>query len=1017
MDLKKAVLTNGASNTGSTIRGLQLFIADLRTSTKIEEQEKRIQSEIVKIKQHFNSASKKSSNNDKLGGYQRKKYVAKLAYIYITSNTTRLNDILFGLDQILELLKSKTFSEKFIAYMTLEMLYEHESVVTRINDKVAVQLVADLVNNNDDNVALALNFIGVVGRLKSNLSSNEHIITEVFHIIRSPTASHYLKKKASLSFLTLLKSNPTILTDDLQRQSQWINRILSLLDDTQDYRLMLSVLPLVEYIAKSINPAPCIRLIPHLAQILYNCLMSGLSTALEGQFSDEYKFANVPNPWLITKIVSLMSVLIVSNTEYNAYGSGVVQACNIDSNTLGKLRLCVSKAIELGTKEAHDPMEKIVQNTVLFSLINFASKLDPTEEATVNSVDALCSLLTSFDTNIRFLTLDSLVKLCSISGKPAIDAVRHKHLNLIFRLLNTENDSSIVRKIIDLLYTFTNVENVKVIVNQLFNYILTSNIKTDPKMNRDIAIKISVLTEKYATDINWFVEISLKLLSLSSISSVKEDLIWERLCQIVVNNPCLHMITCEELVDYISNTNTSEAIVKSSALLLGEYANLVVAKISIGDLFNVFADKYFTVSNVARSMILTTMIKLYKLAPEIGSAVIKFFQLELNSLDIELQTRSYEYLKLVQISKLTSDASLLDIIFAPLPPFTSKTNPLLKRLGNLPEATNIETIPSRLGRSTSTLASNHDSLGSDASRSPTNEPTSALSKNRSSSVVANFVSEKTSSNINSNYAQQVLSNNWKEGFLRTISFMQGILYSSPLLKILFRINKPDHEQLSTIDVTLTFINQTEWEMSNFNTEIIPSKTQDNPEYIISQTGALNGIKIQPQKRISQQFQIMIRKPFNVDESPLFVSHFKCGGSVNSLALKVGIGMTITLSPDVSNTLLVTLPQFVGRWKKLREGLGKEGEYQLDKINTANVSLENIVPVIKRLGFNIVEQTSIPNTIFVSGIIHTKSDGNFGCLLKIKLVQELSNLDITCKTTAPGPLAKYIVDCIRCALTN
>ena len=234
---------------------------------------------------------------------------------------------------------------------------------------------------------------------------------------------------------------------------------------------------------------------------------------------------------------------------------------------------------------------------------------------------------------------------------------------------------------------------------------------------------------------------------------------------------------------------------------------------------------------------------------------------------------------------------------------------------------------------------------------------------------------------------------------------------------MFRINKPDHEQLSTIDVTLTFINQTEWEMSNFNTEIIPSKTQDNPEYIISQTGALNGIKIQPQKRISQQFQIMIRKPFNVDESPLFVSHFKCGGSVNSLALKVGIGMTITLSPDVSNTLLVTLPQFVGRWKKLREGLGKEGEYQLDKINTANVSLENIVPVIKRLGFNIVEQTSIPNTIFVSGIIHTKSDGNFGCLLKIKLVQELSNLDITCKTTAPGPLAKYIVDCIRCALTN
>lgn len=118
-------------------------------------------------------------------------------------------------------------------------------------------------------------------------------------------------------------------------------------------------------------------------------------------------------------------------------------------------------------------MERIVQNTVLFSLINFASKLDPSDEAISNSVTALCSLLTSKEINIRYLTLDSLVKLCSSSGKPAIDAVRYKNLDMIFHLLNTERDSSIVRKVVDLLYTFTDVENVKIIVDGLLQYILS----------------------------------------------------------------------------------------------------------------------------------------------------------------------------------------------------------------------------------------------------------------------------------------------------------------------------------------------------------------------------------------------------------------------------------------------------------------------------------------------------------------------------------------------------------------
>ncbi|EDO17021.1 hypothetical protein Kpol_1065p37 [Vanderwaltozyma polyspora DSM 70294] len=1036
MEKRLGLSNNGASNSNSNIRGLQIFIADLRSSQQSQEQERRIQAELSKIKQQFTSSRKKSDSSNKLAGYQRKKYVSKLAYIYITSNTTKLSDILFGLDEMVELLKSNVFSEKYMAYMTLEILYEHQEVVNRVDDLVTAQLVKDLAGSNDDTVALALNFIGVVGRLKNGLAYNDDVITEVFQIIRSPTAAEHLKKKAALSFLTLLKTNIDILTGDLQRQNHWIQRILSLLDDSQNYRLLLSVLPLIEFIARYVNPSQCVRLIPQLTQILYKCLIGGTSQLAETQFPAEYMFANVPNPWLITKLVSLLSVLIISRSEISENRAGLLQASNIDTDNLGKLRLCVSKAIELGTRDVSDPMERIVQNTILFSLINFASKLDPTEEALSNSATALCSLLISSETNIRYLALDSLVKLCAISEKTVIDSVCKKNLNLICRLLNNEKDQSILRKLVDLLYSFTNVDNVKIIVNHLLKFILTSRTISDNKMKRDISVKIAVLTEKYATDTNWFVEISLKLLSISSNATNNDDLIWERLSQIVVNNPQLHKITCEQLVDYLNNNNTSETIIATGAFLIGEYANLITEKISIGELFNLFTDKYFIVSNTTKCMILTTMIKLYKFAPEIGSAVIKFFQLELNSLDIELQTRSYEYLKIIQISNSIGNKALLDTLFSGMPSFNSRTNPLLRRLGNLPDSSvnNNSSLWLKVNKSEASLAGSPERR--DESSSSVQNSTSPLSSMSSNNGIApapplsrsrsrmnsNVTSPIKNNGINdSYYSRQNLSSNWREGFTRSISHRQGILYSSSLIKILYRITNPDIQQMSILQVSLTFINQTEWEMSGFNTETISYQLQDSPSYIIQNVESLSSTSIMPHKRIEQKFNITIRKPFEVEKSVIFNSHFKCGGSVQFLSLKIGIGMTSTLVNNVEQPGM-TLPEYIGRWRQLREGLGNDGEYQLvvrPKKSGAQDLSSSLIQIMKRLGFQVVEQDSISNTVFASGIIHTKSTGNYGCLVKLKSAissdGDSREIEITCRTTSAGSLSKYVVDCINYAL--
>lgn len=1036
MDRRKTGI-NPVPTTGSnTIKGLQLFIADLRTTQQSEEQERRIQSELIKIQQHFETISRKPGSNDKLTGYQRKKYIAKLAYIYITSHTTKLNSLMFGLDQTIELLRSSVFSEKFLAYMTLQLLYVHPSVVSKVGDDAAYQVVIDLAGSNDDHVALALNFVGVVGKLDDQLAHNEDVVNQVFQILRSPTSSHYLKKKAALAFLMLLKSNIHILVDDHQTKQSWIQRILSLLDDTRDYRLMLPVLPLVEYIAKYVDPSSCIRLLPQLTQILYNCLVIG--TSPDGNLPAEFKFANVPNPWIIIRIVSLLSVLIVSPVEATTTSSQLMHSSNIDPETLGKLRICVTKAIELGTKQLNDPMERIVLNSILFSLINFASKLEPSPDAISNSGTALCSLLSSGEINVRYLTLDSLVKLCSLSGKPAIDTVRFHNLDTIFRLLSTERDSSIIRKVVDLLYTFTDAGNVKIIVEKLFNYISGAKHPVEPSLKSDIAVKISILTEKYATDTNWFVLVSLKLLSLTTSATLNDDEIWQRLCQIVVNNQQLQKLTCEQLLGYLFDPRSSEALIKTGAFLIGEYANLVLDNFSMGDLFNLFAEKYFVVSNMTRAMILTTMLKFYRIEQRIETVVIKFFQLELNSLDIELQTRSFEYLNLVQFSKISGNVVLLDAILTAMPPFNTKSNPLLKRLGSLPPSSGSATAVDLIGASDYDTDSNSNTPVTpiSSSRAPlpplprTAKPARTGSRSAlTSSSTAHGASISTVERDlgTEHYLQQKLSPNWEEGFVRMLSHKKGILYTSPLLRVLYSISQPFSEQPFQLRFKLTFVNHTEWDIHGISTEIIAARTQDNPEYIIQNILPPANTTISSHKRTEQTFDVVIRKPFPVDRSPLVNIFFSCGATTNSLTVKAAVGVTSTLLTSTQNAPSLTVTQFVQNWKALGETFGKESEYSMEGVNLTRrkpggifetgTNLSTIAQTMVRMGFGLVEQTSVPNTIFAASVVHTKTEGNFDYLLKIKYTEETSQLSATCKTTAPGPLSQYVVECMKYALTN
>ena len=942
-------------NQQNNMKGLQLFIADLRANQKTKEHARRIQTELQNIRTQFTQKSG-------LNGYQRKKYVAKMAYIYITTNAGMVPELLFGLDQCFQLLKSSNFSEKWIGYMTLELLFNHAVVRNSVLEKTISCLKLDLSSGDANAVSLALNFVGIVGNRDEIFADN--LSETIFGILRSPVSSAILKRKACLAFLTLIRYKPQILTNLVDnKRTLWIERITTLLGDENDHGLLLSLLPLLEFIAREIDVNPCLRLIPQLAEILHECLSKKQNSANDA----DYQFSGVSNPWIVGNCVSLLQVLVSDNGE-NLIGS------NIDQQTLGKLRVCVSHAVSFALASDANPVTKNAQYSVMFTMLGFACKLDPTNEAISNSVTGLCELMTSNDLNTRYSTFDLLIKICKVNGTTAIKTIQNEHLTRLVDMLKRESDVTLLRKIIDLLVILTDVSNFKFVVQELLSA-LEAHKSMDFALREDLSFQIERLIELHADDLNWFVLSSLRL--LSSNTSIKNDHVWKRICQIVVNNEPLHKLACEHLIDYLHAPNVAESLVKAGVFLLAEYASLVNDKVSAGDLFNLFTEKYFQVSNLTKAMILTGMLKLYHVEPQLSSVVVKFFQLELNSFDVILQTRSYEYLTIIQYSKM-NDMTFIDKLLPGMPPFaSSKDTDIMSKLPKTQELLSLEQ-PFTSGNTV------------DSNNKPASLPTPPRSRKN-----------------NKLYHSQQLTPGWESGFKRMLIHTQGVFYQDTLVSVLFRVETKE-EQPSTSKITFTYVNKSDWEITGLSCEIIPLRADNNPPYVLQVLQSPDSKLAPSNGRTSYTFEITTRFPFPQEHASLLSSQFKCGGQYCSHRLKIGYTILSTLSPRVSE---IKLAQFVQRWKSIGDSLGKAGEH-VDVVECQHTNLQKLMKTMSKVGFDVVQQSSIPNIAFAGGILHTKSDGNYGCLLKLRLLDSDDKVQITCKTTSSGDLSRFVINCIK-----
>lgn len=1044
---------------------------DLRNSRDAEQENKRINLEInniqSKFKHHYasNEVSTNANSNGKddisLSGYQKKKYICKLVYIYLLGYSEATN---FGVKEPLNLAASTVYSEKQTGYLALSILFRRSptsSLKDHLNDLMDVMnssLLKDLQSNNEDFNCLALHFIASNfnidnERIDTEGSSKIHIVDDqdenarqwleltdlVFSFATSPIVAKHTRKKAVLALHVLFKLYPGVIISN----SNWVPRILSLLEENEDLGLLTSSIPLIEFITTSISAKYAKSTMSSIARNLHRLL-------IEDACPKEYYYYSVPAPWLLVKLLSLVELLFLLVDEKT--GNTVLTLTDLDLTTIGNLRLVISRSIQNSSQPVKGLPKKNSNSSILFQAVSLVIFLNASNEAVKGAVNALIYLLDSHETNTRYLSLDALIKLI---GRGSISDVGNvfftNEFNILipklFHLLSRDKDVSIKRKTLDLLYTLCNGSNYINIINGILEFYP----HCEYSLKGEVAIKVAVLSEKYATELTWYVTTMLNLISQGTSAAASTSTnshgsstqigneVWERIVQIIVNNEELQAQSCKKIISLCNKSNgsnaVSENIIKVGGFVLGEYGHLIANEKSDGDddysaesQFQILFSGYFRSSLSTRAMLLTSFLKFfekYQDEPFIPD-IIDLFEISTQSIDLEIQTRGFEYLKLCTSDNLKE---LLSVVTRQFPVFEKKVSPLMSRIGN------VERI---VGRNRSSSFVNPNTIqqqkpakspsvtpppASGLTVPPLNAPFKGVGQHRSVSTLSLPVTEEIDEDESNDEGQVesgnqkaldgdedpfhdgakekvVLSPNWYHGYHRMLQYDAGIFYENQFVKILYRIIKSN----SNIQYKFTIINNAAktagTNLTGFTIlDLESSASKTDPNYLIQ-------LGNQPQQTIADKttfdVNIKIRNIVENDESPIITLSFNSGGSFNQLKLKFPVCFLRTLT----STNQIELEDFKKRWLQIGEQLpGPQGECISRTLTNYRCNSLNVVRLLARLGFNVVystpDNTEAGILVMGAGILHSQKS-NYGVLVTIRSTDDVGKeFEIMVRCTGGG----------------
>lgn len=619
------------------------------------------------------------------------------------------------------------------------------------------------------------------------------------------------------------------------------------------------------------------------------------------------------------------------------------------------------------------------QNAVLFEAINLVIHLDTEQELMLQISQRLGKFIQSRETNVRYLGLEAMTHFAARSE--TLDPIK-KHQDIIIGSLR-DRDISVRRKGLDLLYSMCDPSNAQPIVNELLKYLQTA----DFAIREEMVLKVAILTEKYATDSRWYVDISLRLIAMAG--DHVSDEIWQRVIQIVTNNEELQEYAAKNILDYVKAEQCHETLVKIGGYLLGEFGHLVADTKGCSPIeqFLALHTKMQGCSSSTRAILLSSFVKFVNLFPEIKIQLLHVFRAYGHTLDSELQQRACEYFALATLP--TDD--LLRTVCDEMPAFPERTSALLQRL----HSKNVTTSDKRtyiVGGKDANADSKEIQLTNAINSGPNRSLTQAGCVDTIQSPTPNGTSNHTNGtpvspvNGNSSHADLVgltteptkvpnfasaahLSPGWEPGYQRLLFTAEAILYEDSQIQIGIR----SEYRASMGCVIMYFTNRSSSSIASFTT------TLDNPNptsQLRIDTRSLPESTIQPEGQCNQTVMFEAVSTF---ASPPTVRVSYLAGALQALTLQLPVVMhkymdRAELSPD----------DFFKRWKQIGAAPREAQKvFGLLASHSRMGSSEWVRRTVEAFGWGLLSGVD-PNERNVVGasVVHTVG-GKLGCLLRLE----------------------------------
>ncbi|XP_051905900.1 AP-2 complex subunit alpha-2 isoform X3 [Hippocampus zosterae] len=908
-----------AVSKGDGMRGLAVFISDIRNCKSKEAEIKRINKELANIRSKF-------KGDKALDGYSKKKYVCKLLFIFLLGH-----DIDFGHMEAVNLLSSNKYTEKQIGYLFISVLVNSNSELIRLINNA---IKNDLSSRNPTFMCLALHCIANVG----SREMAEAFASEIPRILVAGDTMDSVKQSAALCLLRLYKTSP-----DLVLMGEWTSRVVHLLND-QHMGVVTAAISLITCLSQK-NPdefKTCVSLaVSRLSRIV-----SSASTDLQ-----DYTYYFVPAPWLSCKLLRLLQC-------YPPPEDGAVK---------GRLVECLETILN---KAQEPPKSKKVQhsnakNAILFEAISLIIHYDSEPNLLVRACNQLGQFLQHRETNLRYLALESMCTLAS--SEFSHEAVK-THIETVINALKTERDVSVRQRAADLLYAMCDRSNAKQIVAEMLSYLETA----DYSIREEMVLKVAILAEKYAVDYSWYVDTILNLIRIAG-DYVSEE-VWYRVIQIVINRDDVQGYAAKTVFEALQAPACHENMVKVGGYILGEFGNLIAGDPRSSPLvqFNLLHSKFHLCSVPTRALLLSAYIKFINLFPETKATIQEVLRCDsqIRNSDVELQQRAVEYLKLSSIASTDVLATVLE----EMPPFPERESSILAKLKKKKgpgavSVTDLEDSKREAGELNGGGDRAPDASAMVASNASTPSPSADLLGIRAGPPVGTAPTGAGSLLVDvfseaGPAAPSAAVHD--DGFLRFVCKNNGVLFENQLLQI--GIKSEYRQNLGRM--YLFYGNKTSVQFASFATtvscagELQPQlNVQTKPVEPLVEGGA----------QIQQVLNIECLTDFS--DAPLLNIKFRYGGALQNLTLKLPVTINKFFQPTEMSS-----NDFFQRWKQLSQP--QQEAQKIFKANHS-MDTEVLKAKLLGLGAALLDNVDPnPENYVSAGVIQTKGQ-QVGCLLRLE----------------------------------